>query len=286
MKKLITVTLLSCLVSMQGIQIVVAETALPPPNGTSTPPGIDLSTLDYRYNAVIEFFLQKLGEKDFQTAYSYMAGNFPNRHDLGDFTSIVTQAGLTDFTAKKWLSYKDEMKEIGVTTLVGEFTTPDQVVHTITFYFIIGGETEIKIGDFTESVTVADLTRRIPEAAVWQKIVHKDLKMVTTGIKRNLYKKVYKYLSRGAQQRMALADMKKAFRAFKKQKLNTDLPGQGVIVITENFPQISADGLMVIQGKYENKTHVVNFALAYDYEEWKWKLGVFSLNAVRITSQR
>jgi hypothetical protein len=41
---------------------------------------------------------------------------------------------------------------------------------------------------------------------------------------------------------------------------------------------------MAVSGSYQNKTHTVNFALFYDYEDWRWKLGVFSLTAQRISA--
>lgn len=243
-------------------------------------------TIDYRYNAVLEFFLQKTTEKDYKTAYSYMAGNFPKNHSLEDFTNIINALGLNEFTEKKWTAYEDKMNEIGVVTTKGDFTLPDKTVRKITFYIIIGGETEVKIGDLTEEVQIADLAKRMPETSVWQETVQNDLKKITTFLRGNRVKTTYDYLSNAARKRTKIKEIRDTFRAFKKQKLDIRFPKQGLITIAAGSPQINDQGLMVIQGSYQNSKNIINFMLAYDYEWWKWKLGIFSLSAKAINSAK
>lgn len=251
--------------------------------GTTTSTTIDLASLDYRYNAVLEFFLQKTSEKDFETAYGLTSGNFQKQNPKERFIKIITDMGLTDFTSKKWTSFKDQMGDIGVTTVEGEFTQPDGTVHKLTFYTVIGGETEIKIGALAEELTPQVLVKRMPTTPDLHKLVLKDLKKITYFIRTNKGKNAYRYLSPSAQQRTTLKDVRKAFRTFRKQKLNLTLPKKGQIVLADGFPAVSADNLMVVQGTYVNGKNQVTFLLGYDYE-WEWKLGFFSFNAAPLAA--
>lgn len=239
---------------------------------------IDLAKIDYRYNALLSFFLQLTKEKNYDPAYGYMTGNFPKLYNLDDFTRIVNESGLTTFTEKKWTSFKDEMKSIGVTTVKGDFTTPDEVVHHITFFVIIGGETEIKIGYIGEEIDVAALAKRFPAVETLGGFVKQDLRQVALFVRKNRISQAYKYLSQAARTRIKLKDIRKAFRQFKKLKLNVAFPKKAQATLGGE-PQLNEFGQMIVAGNYQNKTHNVNFTLAYDYEDWKWKLGSFSLTA-------
>lgn len=252
-------------------------------SGTSTQDAttLDLAKTDYRYNALLEFFLQKTSEKDFQTAYGYTSGNFQKNNPLLQFTKIVTAAGLTDYTAKKWTEFKDQMKDIGVTTVKGEFTGSDDAIHKITFYVVIGGETEIKVGAITEDITLDLLAKRIPQTEALHSLILADLKKITHFIRKNQTKKAYAYLSPSAHNRIKLKDVAKAFRGFRKKKLTVVLPKTGQIQLAD--PVISQEGMMIIQGTYANKKNLVTFVLGYDYE-WEWKLGLFSINAAPLKS--
>ena len=256
------------------------------PVGTSTPPVeaaevIDLEKLDYRYNAVLEFFLQLTKEQKYEQAYGYTAGNFPKKYSLENFKSMVQAIGLTTFTEKKWTFLKDQMKEIGVTIVKGKFITPDQVTHELTFYMIIGGETEIKIGDIIETLTFADLAKLAPPTDVLNKMVLKDLKKVAFFVKKNRAKSAYNYLSQVAKTRMKYSKVRKTFLILKSKKWDVSLPKTGLITVTPGYPVINSQGLLEIQGTYQNNTSTVNFALAYDYE-WQWNLGVFSFSATKL----
>lgn len=262
------------------------QTVFAQSSGTSTLPTqaedniVDLEKVDYRYNALLEFFLQLTKEQKYEQAYGYMAGTFPNRYSLEEFTLMIQAVGLTNFTEKKWTFFKDEMKQIGVTTVKGEFITPDNVKHQLTFYIIIGGETEIKIGDIIETLTFEDLAKLAPTTEVLNAMVLKDLKKITKFIKKGWSKSAYNYLSGAAKARMKYGKVRKAFLLFKAKKFNVSLPKNGVITITPGFPVINQQGLLEIQGTYQNDTGMVNFALAYDYE-WQWNLGVFSFSVAK-----
>lgn len=238
---------------------------------------IDLAKVDYRYNALLEFFLQKTTERDYQTAYGLLAGNFAQL-TLEDFIHIVNELGLTTFTERKWTSFKDEMKSIGVTTVTGDFTTPDGVVHHLTFFVILGGETEIKVGYITETVDVAALAKRFPAAEALGQLVQRDARQVATFVRKNRVRQAYKYLSVTAQTKIKMKDIRKAFRAFKKLKLDVAFPKKAQAALSGE-PALNESGQMVVSGAYRNKKNNVNFTLLYDYEDWKWKLGVFALTA-------
>lgn len=267
---------------------VFAQTAgisTQPTEATESTEAIDLEKLDYRYNAVLEFFLQLTQEKDYEKAYGYMAGNFPDRYSLEDFTKMIQAVGLTDFTEKKWIFFKDEMKQIGVTTVKGKFITPDTVTHELTFYVIIGGETEIKIGDIIETLTFEDLAKLAPPTEALNAMILKDLKKITKFIKKGWSKSAYKYLSKSAKARMKYSKVRKAFLLFKAKKFNVSLPKTGLITIMQGYPIINPQGLLEIQGTYQNDAGTVNFALAYDYE-WQWNLGVFSFSVIKANSKK
>ncbi|MBI4995124.1 hypothetical protein HZC21_05835 [Candidatus Peregrinibacteria bacterium] len=246
---------------------------------------IDLEKVDYRYNAVLEFFLQLTKEQDYEKAYGYMAGNFPKKYSLENFKQMVQAVGLTTFTERKWTFFKDQMKEIGVTTVKGKFLTPDQVTHELTFYMIIGGETEIKIGDIIETLTFEDLAKLAPPQNILNEMILKDLKKVAFFIKKNRAKSAYKYLSQAAKARMKYSKVKKIFLILKSKKWDVSLPKTGLITITPGYPAINSQGLLEIQGTYQNTTSVVNFALAYDYE-WQWNLGVFSFSVTKLNAKK
>lgn len=250
---------------------------------TAQPESIDLAKVDYRYNALLEFFVQLAQEKKYDEAYKYTAGNFPKRYNLEDFTRIINESGLSTFTEKKWTSFKDEMQSIGVTTVKGDFTTPDGVVHHITFFVIIGGETEIKIGHIGEEVNVAALAKRFPVGEALRELAKQDLRQIAVFVRKNRVKQAYRYLSTAAQTRIKMKDVRKAFRQFKKLKLYVVFPKKAQATLTGE-PQLNALGQMVVTGSYKNKKNIVNFTLGYDYEDWKWKLGSFSLTAQPIAA--
>lgn len=245
---------------------------------------IDLAKLDYRYNALLEFFLQLTKEQRYEDAYSYMAGNFPKRYNLDDFTRIVNESGLTTFTEKKWTSFKDEMNSIGVTTVKGDFVTPDGVIHNITFFVIIGGETEIKIGHILEKIDVDALAQRFPDNETLAKLIYKDLKKITYLISKRKNKLLYNYLSTPGKQRATLREVSRSTAKFRNKKLNLKLP-KGVLINIDN-PSLNTQGLMIVTGNYTNAKFSVNFVLAYDYDDWKWRLGGFSFGVDKLTAAR
>lgn len=268
-------------------QTVFAQDAgtLISPTGAVETETIDLEKLDYRYNALLEFFLQLTKEQKYEKAYGYMAGNFPKKYSLEDFKKMIQAVGLTSFTERKWIFFKDEMKQIGVTTVKGKFITPDTVTHELTFYMIIGGETEIKIGDIIETLTFEDLAKLAPPTETLNAMILKDLKKITKFIGKNRAKSAYKYLSKAAKARMKYSKVRKAFLLFKAKKFNVSLPKTGLITITPGYPAINQQGLLEIQGTYQNDAGTVSFALAYDYE-WQWNLGIFSFSVIKPNAKK
>lgn len=252
--------------------------------GTSTE-AIDLAKLDYRYNALLEFFVQKTAEKDFQNAYDLTAEVFHKSNTLSDFTTIVNESGLTTYTSKKWTSFKNQMKDIGVTTVQGEFTTPDQEIHKITFYVIVQGDTEIKIGNFIEDVAVASLPKRFPDKEKLGALVKQDLQSTINFIRKNKVKKMHEHLSSAGQKRIKFREIAKAFRTFRKNKTDLTLPADAVIIIDKEYPKLNGQGLMVVAGEYQNGKNLVKFTLAYDYQ-WVWKLGGFSFTASPVAQNK
>lgn len=279
MKKILILIAAISLIAGAGINIIFAKELTP----SEQPETIDLAKIDHRYNALLEFFLQLAQEKKYDQGYGYTAGNFLKRYNLDDFTRIINESGLTTFTEKKWTSFKDEMKSIGVTTVKGDFTTPDEVIHHITFFVIIGGETEIKVGHISEEVDVAALAKRFPAADALSQLVKQDLRKVALFVRKNRVRQAYRYLSAVAQTRIKMKDVRKAFRQFKKLKLKVTFPKKAQPTIAGE-PQLNGLGQMAVSGSYKNKKNIVNFTLGYDYEDWKWKLGSFSLMAQPIVA--
>lgn len=243
--------------------------------GNESLASIDLEKLDYRYNALLAFFLQLAQEKKYEQGYNYTAGSFQAKYNLNDFTRIMQETGLSSFTEKKWTSFDDQMTSIGVTTVKGDFITPDGVTHIITFYVIIAGDTEIKIGKIVEEVALADLAKRAPSAEILGKTAKDDLKNITTFIKRNKTKALLRYLSNAAAARIKLKDISKAFSQLRKQKIDVTLPKKLVIILTPPLA-LNEQGQLLVQGNYKNRKSTINFLLTYDYEDWKWRLGGFS----------
>lgn len=237
-------------------------------------------TFDYRYNAVLEFFIQKAIEKDFEGAFEMMGQSFKTKSSLENLKTIINATGLTNFVSRKWTEANDQMKSVGVTAITGEFITPDEVKHLVTFYLIVEGETELKIADITESLSFSDLAKLAPPTDALNAMVLKDLGKITKFIKKGWSKSAYKYLSKAAKARMKYNKVRKAFLLFKAKKFNVSLPKTGVITITQGYPIINPQGLLEIQGIYQNDAGTVNFALAYDYE-WQWNLGVFSFSVIK-----
>lgn len=248
-------------------------------NGTSTP-----VTLDYRYNAILEFFLQNTTEKNYEAAYTLMGGNFPKIHKLDTFTEIVNAAGLADFNEKQWINVNDKIKDIGVTAVTGLFSVPDKEVHEVTFYLIVQGETELKIADITENIPIANLAKRFPAQEELSKLILKDLRSITPLIAKNRYKKLYQYLSATAKTRIKATQVRKVLRTFKKKKVRITVPKKVAITLDPTYPQLNEQGLMLVTGSYANKDYNVTFTLAYDYE-WSWKLGAFTIDAKSKTAQ-
>lgn len=259
-----------------------AETTTTGQQGTSTTPSL---TLDYRYNAVLEFFLQKTKENAYETAYELMGGNFPVIYTQDDFANIVDQAGLTTFSEKKWTSFQNQMKDIGVTTITGEFKMPDGEVHKVTFYIIVQGETELKIGNITEDVSVASLPKRFPNKEKLGALVKQDLQSTINFIRKNKVKKMHEHLSSAGQKRIKFREIAKAFRTFRKNKTDLTLPADAVIIIDKEYPKLNGQGLMVVAGEYHNAKNLVKFTLAYDYQ-WIWKLGGFSFTASPVAQNK
>lgn len=240
-------------------------------------------TIDYRYNALLENFLQLISnnqpvdtaEENTRSAYEKITGIFLKQHSFEDFTRIMQETGLSSFTEKKWTSFDDQMASIGVTTVKGDFITPDGVTHTITFYVIIAGDTEIKIGKIVEEVALADLAKRAPSAEILGKTAKDDLKNIATFIKRNKIKATLRYLSNAAAARIKLKDISKAFSQLRKQKIDVTLPRKSVMTLTPPLA-LNEQGQLLVQGSYKNRKSTINFLLTYDYEDWKWRLGGFS----------
>ena len=83
---------------------------------------------------------------------------------------------------------------------------------------------------------------------------------------------------------MKLKDVVKAFKQFKMKKLDPALIKSSVVTLDYNVsPQLSSDGIMLVQGTYTNKKYLVTYVLGYDYE-WGWSLGFFNLNTQLLTA--
>ncbi len=253
--------------------------------GTTTSQAIDLAKVDYRYNAILEFFLQKALEKDFDNGYSLTAGSLQKHNSKEDFAGILQAAGLTDFISKKWTFFKDEMKDIGVTTVKGEFTTPNQEIHKVTFYVIIGGETELKVGEIIENINFTDLPKRFPAKEQLAGFAQQDLTLLTQSIAKNKSKKILAALSANGKNRTKLTEIQKAIRMMKAKRLDISLPADADIKIADGNPTLNDQGLMVVKGTYGNSKSKIDFTLAYDYE-WKWRLGGFTLTAKALAKKK
>lgn len=273
---LVTISLLAC------ANIAFAQDAV---TGTSTTPTPAQEVkIDYQYNAVMEFFLSKTLEKDYAGGFTMMANTFKKFNSFDGFKNTVVISGLTDFTAKRWTKFDNQMEGIGVTTVYGDFDTPDGITHHVSFQMIIQGETELKIGAIVEKILINELPKRFPTKTNLEAMIMNDLAAITKMVKKNQSRAAYKYLSTSAKQRIKLKDVVKAFKQFKMKKLDPTLLKSSVVTLDYGVsPQLSNDGIMLVQGTYTNKKYLVTYVLGYDYE-WGWSLGFFNLNTQRLTA--
>jgi len=282
MKKIFLLSSVLLLMCFQASDIAFAQTA-----GTSTIPTQTPTpevNLDYQYNAVLEFFLGKTLEKDYAGAFTMMANTFKKYNSFDSLKKTVGVSGLTDFTSKKWTKFDNQMESIGVTTVYGDFDTPDGITHHVSFQLIVQGETELKIGAIVEKILIDELPKRFPAKANLEAMIMKDLTAITKMVKKNQSRAAYKYLSSTAKQRIKLKDVVKAFKQFKIKKLDPTLLKSSVVTLDYNVsPQLSKDGIMLVQGTFTNKKYLVTYVLGYDYE-WEWSLGFFNLNTQLLTA--
>lgn len=283
MKKISLLTSILLLMCFQASDIAFAETA-----GTSTIPTQTPTpevNVDYQYKAVLEFFLSKTLEKDYAQAFTNMANTFKKFNSLERFKSTVDVSGLSNFTSKKWTKFDNQMESIGVTTVYGDFDTPDGITHHVSFQLIVQGENmDLKIGAIVEKILINELPKRFPTKTNLEAMIMKDLAAITKMVKKNQSRAAYKYLSTSAKQRIKLKDVVKAFGQFKIKKLDPTLLKSSVVTLDYGVsPQLSNDGIMLVQGTYTNKKYLVTYVLGYDYE-WGWSLGFFNLNTQRLTA--
>lgn len=241
----------------------------PAPNAAELQP----VTPNLQYDIILEYFLNKTLQKDYETAYALTHADFRKLNPGATFETILKTTGLDSFTSKKWTEFTPATNGALVK---GEFTMPDQTVHLVTFALQPDPATGSKISGIIETITVADLEKRVPDSTVVAETAKNDLAKIIVFIKRGQTKKLYKYLSTGARQRTNFKDIQKAVRLFKKNKLDVTFPKTAEIALAEDSPKLNEQGILFVQGSYKNAKNIVNFILGYDYE-WEWKLGFFSL---------
>lgn len=268
--------------------LTFSNVALAQTSGTSTLPTTEVNEvdIDYQYNAILTFFLSKTLEKDFAQAFTNMANTFKQYNSFEKFKDTVQVSGLTNYTSKKWTKFDNQMSSAGYATAYGDFDTPDGITHHVSFQFVAQGENfDLKIGAIVESIQIPELSKRFPTKANLEAMIMKDLAAITKMVKKNQARAAYKYLSTAAKQRTKIKDVEKAFKQFKTKKLDPTLLKSSVVTLDYGVsPQLSKDGLMLVQGTYTNKKYQVTYVLGYDYE-WKWSLGFFNLSTQLLASQ-
>lgn len=271
MKKVISLAALLLLTCFSFGSAVFAET-LP----VTTPPTVAPAAvvLDKEYADLLEAFFTKIAQKDFAGAYAMMDANFAKNYTQAEFELIVTSTGLTTSSSKNWTA-TDKNNPPYALVVRGDFTAPDQL-HTLLFP-IVKENNALKLDAVLENMTFAGLKKRFPTKAALKELVKNDLALLTPLFQNDKSDEAYGYLSKSAQKRTKLDDLKAVFDAFKKKNVDITLPQGTKITMQRQFPRLSAKGLMLAKGHYDNAKYRVTFTVAYDYE-WRWKIGIFSFN--------
>lgn len=279
MKKYSFITIsLAVIILIAYIPLALAQETPPEEDAAPAAPSENIAepqsvTPDLQYDIILEYFLNKTLQKDYKTAYALTHADFRKLNPVATFETILKTTGLDSFASKKWIEFTPATNGALVK---GEFTMPDQTVHLVTFALQPDAAIGSKINGIIETITVANLEKRVPDSTVVAETAKNDLARIIVFIKRGQTKKLYNYLSTGARQRTTFKDIQKAVRLFKKNKLDVTFPKTAEITITEDSPKLNEQGILFVQGSYKNAKNTVNFLVGYDYE-WTWKLGFFSL---------
>lgn len=231
--------------------------------------------LDIQYDAVLEYFLTKITQGNFLRIYEMMTDNFKQINSLDNLKKVLDITGLISFSSYKWTNFDDSNQDAIQITGVFETSSGPHAISFVLKKHILKGW---QIDGIIENVTLADLSKQIPESENLKEMVKNDLKKLTFFIKKRRSKAIYNYLSNATRGLIRLIDIQKAIMAFKKSKLKITFPKNEIPVIKENYPQLNDQGQMIIQGTYKNNKNLVTFTLTYSYE-WEWKLSIFSLDA-------
>jgi hypothetical protein len=192
---------------------------------------------------------------------------------------FVVASRLADFDSKVWVDKKWDPKS-GLIILKGEFTAPDESVHTVSFEMVKKGDTYEILG-ISETLTVQLLASLFPREDALQEQLFTDLNKIAKAVKKGSFRKYYNSeMSKSARKVVKFSAFNKAMKAFRREKKDIAVGDDVKFVVAEGFPNINPDnGDVTVKGEYMSGKYVVLFTLGYNYE-WEWKLHALNINPV------
>ncbi len=135
----------------------------------------------------------------------------------------------------------------------------------LVFFLIVGNE------------NAEGKTKAIPPEDQLKQLVNKTMIDFAVAIKAKDFTAFYNNIAKHWQAQTTKEELYNAFKSFIDQDIYLTGLQKFDLVFTEN-PQITNEGLLILQGHYPTQPSVTYFTLKYLYEEPEWKLFGISVN--------
>jgi len=231
-------------------------------------------------------FFQKISESRFQDAYDSTAFAFRAQTDFPGFQATAKELGLSTGTIScNWLSEERTEEDTKLTgellsasgaritvhlTLVQErgdwkifaLRTPSQSGNKQEDRFSLLG----KGGGFKSSAS-----HELPSLKNLQKLTESSLLLLNRAIQQGDFKEFYNTVSLAWQNQLTVNQLKREFRPF--IEAHVDLSEiQKLEPVFDTPPEITSEGILVLEGHYDGKPNCFTFSLRFIFEFPYWKL--------------
>jgi G:T/U-mismatch repair DNA glycosylase len=162
-----------------------------------------------------------------------------------------------------------QLTDEGVLVLQGNYsTTPFIVSFTLKYIY---EKPEWKLFGINVKIKPEEKTEEIPSDDQLKQLVQKTMLDFALAIKARDFTGFYSNIAQLWQARTTKEELANIFKSFSDQNIDLTVLQELNPIFTKN-PQLTDEGVLVLQGRYPTKPSVVSFMLKYVSEESKWKL--------------
>ena len=214
---------------------------------------------------------QKTGE-----AYQRTAQAFRSSTTLDQFKSFVEQAGLSQYKSSSWNSRSIENDQ---GTLEGSITSTSGETLPLKIYLVKeNNEWKILRLEQPQAGIQESDTSSIPTDEENLGLVHNTIVDFVKAVGARDFNQFYGNISELWKAQTTPEDLKKLFTEFIDKNIDLTFVGMTKPVLNKK-PVLDENGILILEGSYPAKEHMLNFKLKYIYEHPAWKLMGIEVNA-------